>query len=207
MLNYAAVNLADKDLLYGKEFLRNMRDEQRLTLISANVYLNGTTQLFAEPYVVKDVAGKKVGIFGVTKPMFPTKMADAGFEIKDPIEAARRMVQELSGKCDVVIALAHLGLNQAKNLASEVPGIDVILSGHNRTLSMQPEMVGETAVMQAGAQGKYLGQLDLWVGDGTVEVAQGKCVPLSEKIADDDRLSHLVKEYDQAIAPGKAGTH
>lgn len=207
MLNYTAVNIADKDLLYGRDFLVNLQDEHGLTLVSANVYMHGTGDLFARPYVIKEVGDKKVGIFGVTKPLFPEKMAAAGFEIQDPVAAARRIVQELKGKSDMVLALAHLGLNQAKNLAGEVPGIDVIISGHNRSLSTRPEMVGETVVMQAGAQGKYLGQLDLWVGDDKIEVAQGKCVPLNDKIADDERLSHLVKEYDQAVAPGHAGTH
>lgn len=205
ILDYDALNLADKDLQYGKAFLEQMQKQYHLPFISANVYHRGSDELFVKPYVIKQVGGLKIGIFGVAMPLFPEKMANLGFEIRDPTEAARRMVAELSKPCDVVIALSHLGLPSSKKLAAEVNGLDFVISGHHRSLSTKPDRIGETVVMQAGAQGKYLGHIEFEVTDGTVALTTGRTIPLSQKIRDDSKLRQLVKEYDDA-STASAGT-
>ncbi len=207
MLNYDAINLADKDLQYGKQFLQEMDDEHDLPFISANVYHHGTDELFAEPYRIKTVGSTRIGIFGVTKQLFPDKMAESGFEIRDPMTAARAMVEKLGEECDVIIALAHLGLPGAKELAQEVPGIDFIVSGHQRSMTIRPDAVGETTIMQVGAQGKYLGHVEFEVGDDGFKFLSGKTVALSAKIPDDPELSALVQEYDDSVEKRRGGTH
>src|SRR5690606_27129658 len=55
-------------------------------------------------------------------------------------------------------------------LASRVAGIDVILGGRSVTPLPEPILVsnnkGKTAVTNAGAQGRFLGVLDLDIGEG-----------------------------------------
>ena len=63
----------------------------------------------------------------------------------DPIETAKEMVTLLreKEKVDLVIALSHGGLEKGKDgrytegedvrLAKDVPGIDVVISGHSHT--------------------------------------------------------------------------
>lgn len=47
-----------------------------------------------------------------------------------PVDAARAALAELNGTCDVVVALTHLALASDRDLAEQVPQIDVILGGH-----------------------------------------------------------------------------
>ena len=49
---------------------------------------------------------------------------------KPPIETARAAVADLKGKADAIVALTHLSLDEDRQLAEQVPGIDVILGGH-----------------------------------------------------------------------------
>ncbi len=198
LLNYDAINLADKDLQYGRGFLDELRQQLRLPFISANVYDAETGQRFAQPYVLKEVNGSTVAIFGVTMAA-PNLMQGTGFEVRDPVQAARSMVQELRERCDVLVALAHLGLTGALDLAEQVPGIDVIISGHNGSHVQAPHRVGHTLIMQPGSKGKYLGQLDLVLRSGKLADAEGRTVALTDRIPDDPKLAELVKEYDEAV--------
>ena len=47
-----------------------------------------------------------------------------------PVDAARAAVARLKGKCDVVVALTHLALDGDRQIAEQVPEIDLILGGH-----------------------------------------------------------------------------
>ena len=53
------------------------------------------------------------------------------------------------------------------SLATAVPGIDVIVGGNSRKAFEQPEIVGNTLVVQAGDYGRYVGRLDLTIDDET----------------------------------------
>ena len=208
-MKYDAINLAERDLQYGIDYIREMRDRYNLPFISANVYLAGQDKLFAPPYVIKKMGDLKVGIVGVVKPPANKRMITAaqGFEIRDPFSAAAEVVRELKGKCDVIVTLSHLGFEGSKQLATDLPEIDLVVSGHGRNLSRSPLMLGNTCLMQPGSKGKYLGQIDVQVADGEVQILQARMVSLNRSIADDAQLANLVHEYDTRTAAPKTGTN
>ena len=47
-----------------------------------------------------------------------------------PVVAAREQLAQLQGKVDAVIALTHLSLAADQDLVTQVPGIDLVLGGH-----------------------------------------------------------------------------
>jgi 5'-nucleotidase / UDP-sugar diphosphatase len=47
-----------------------------------------------------------------------------------PVDAARAAVARLNGKADVIVALTHLALDGDRQIAEQVPEIDLILGGH-----------------------------------------------------------------------------
>jgi 5'-nucleotidase len=171
--------------------------------------------------------GLKVGIFGlmgkdavaVTPTMKPLTF--------DAIEvAAQAMVDELRTQdgVDVVIALSHSGINQAGQgedavLATKVPGIDVILSGHTHDSLTTAVKVGKTIITQAGRYGENLGKLSLTVtrnagaadggvydaGDAgvvaraTVTLNAYELVPIDDSVAGDATTETRVGTYKAAI--------
>ncbi len=202
MFHYDAINLGEKDLQYGRDFLERMKKKYHLPFISANVLLIGTENLFTDPFVIKKIAGKKVGIFGVTTPKIARRLvtAETGFEITDPVIAAEKIVAQLKKKgCTVIIALAHLGATDVQTFAKSVAGLDIVIGGHGWNRSKVPTMVGNTVIMMAGDKGKYLGELDFSVAATGVKVAESKTVSLNSQIPDDPQLARLVKSYDDEL--------
>jgi hypothetical protein len=201
LLNYDAINLGEKDLQYGSEFLNEIGKMHKLPFVSANVYKYGTEELFAEPYLIKQKGNLKIGIFGVTTQSGARHLVkpSTGFEVKDPMAAAQKSVNELRQKCDVVIALAHLGLNGAKELAKKVSGIDIIISGHDTQRTQKPAQIGKTVVMQTGSKGQYLGHLEFKFASNSVSLVEGKLVSLNAQIPDDQKLAGLVSEFDKSF--------
>ncbi len=78
----------------------------------------------------------RVGIFGlVTREAATYPAAKEGVTIAPEIETARSMVAELRKASDIVVLISHCGQDVDEKIASEVPGIDVIVG---RPLALTP---------------------------------------------------------------------
>jgi len=104
--------------------------------------------------------GLKIGVFGVMVPMVTERMASrhaSQFMWEQPIPIAFRMVEELRGHVDLLIALTHIGNTQDQKLAEACPEIDIIFGGHSHTVLEQPVKINNTWIAQGGSHGRYLG--------------------------------------------------
>jgi 5'-nucleotidase/UDP-sugar diphosphatase len=151
-------------------------------ILSANVKTKDGKYLADAPYIIKTFNGVKVGIFGLTTTETrtigtPDYIKNVTFE--DELPVAKAMVAELRGKqkCDVVIAITHMGLyadNKAgsRMIAANVSGIDLIVDGHSHTAIKAP-------VMEKAPNGKMVPivqayQWGLNVGKGVLTVSKDK---------------------------------
>ena len=117
-------------------------------ILCANINIPNTShQLkllnkYVNSYTIKNFGRVKVGIFGLITP-------DAAFiSNPSPVEilndsltfmTAYNMVQTLKNKhCQVIICLSHLGLVRDSILAASIPGINVILGGHDHFATETP---------------------------------------------------------------------
>lgn len=127
-----------------------------------------------ENYGVKDYAivernGIKIGVFGLMGEDAASKAPMSEVEFANPIKSAQRIVKILKEqeKTDIIICLSHSGTwrdpskSEDEVLAREVPEIDVIISGHTHTRSVEPIMVGKTIIGSAEDSGKYLGVIEI----------------------------------------------
>jgi 5'-nucleotidase/UDP-sugar diphosphatase len=194
-LGYDAMTLGDQDFQWGAATLKERMSEAQFPFLSANVYVGGTQQLFAQPYVLKEMAGHQVAIIGVTSRnlvnFVPSGSPDpvlAG----EPIESVRGVVDSLNGKADVIIVSSNLGIDLDEQLAAAVPGIDVIVGGNPGTLMPEPyrDPTNGTVITQAGYQGEWVGKLTLQIdGSGKVTSAQSETVTLTADYADDPEMA------------------
>jgi len=92
-------------------------DGQAFPKVPANVVLTA-----------RDGAGRqaRIGMFGLTI----DGNAAAYVRYLDPFETARRQVADLTATSDVIVALTHLAINQDEALAESVPGLAMVLGGH-----------------------------------------------------------------------------
>lgn len=169
-LGYDMATAGNHEFDFGQEVTREAIRFARFPLLSANVLDERTGAAWGglRPYILRDVDGIRVAVFGLTTPttvdiQWPRTLA--GIRFADPFTAARDLISRLrrDERADVVVALSHLGYAPDLLLAGTVSGIDLILGGHSHTRLAQQVWVGETLVMQTGALGRALGRVDLVV--------------------------------------------
>jgi len=157
---------------------------------------------FVRSHMIVSRAGLRIGLIGVvtTDPFNYSDEVNA--MLRDPYEAAGKSAQILQGRgCDVVICLSHLGKLQDEYGLSQVPGIDIIVGGHSHDAIPEPEFVNGKIIVQAGAFGKYLGELKIDVdrGSGRVEVLDYRLHEINSKIKKDNHLLKELKELKIGI--------
>ena len=163
-------------------------------------------------YVVIERGGIRFGIFGVLgkEAMHYTSGGAATFA--DPIETAKEMVKLLreTEKVDVVIALSHGGVEKGKDgrytegedvrLAKDVPGIDVVISGHSHTLLQEAIIVNDrTPVVQTGKESKNLGELVITIDGNKLTVESYKLHPIDDTIAGDRAIADEIDKLKKGV--------
>jgi len=136
--------------------------------------------------------GLKVGVFGLIGEDAISLVGDAGeVQFLDQHATARQAVQEFQDQgAHVIVAITHAGVRGDRELAREVPGIDVIVGGHCHTALHRPVLEGDTIIVQAGSLGTYLGQLELAYNTNT-----GKL-----RVRNDDNHSPFLISVDDTFA-------
>ncbi|MBL4739428.1 MAG: bifunctional metallophosphatase/5'-nucleotidase [Sneathiella sp.] len=149
---------------FGPEVTKNRVAESAFPWLGTNIQeADGAQFAGAKAYLVKDVAGYKVGFFGLTTPE-TVSLSSPGENVVfiDVIEAAKKAVSHLkSDGADIIVALTHMDLSDDIRLAKEVKGLHLILGGHDHRTFASVE--NGVAILQAGSDLRYLGVLDLIV--------------------------------------------
>lgn len=153
---------------------------QKYQILAANIEGAGTQldpQDAAHPLglygttAVRTCGGVKIGFFGLITPSVTT-ISDFGDVKLRPLETtATQQIAALKQQgAEVIVLLSHLGVDDDKQLAADVRGIDVIVGGHSHTRLDQAIHVGQTWITQTGARFERLGRMDLAVqADGKLD--------------------------------------
>ena len=202
-LNAAAVG--ERDLALGLKELRRLAKAHRLKLLAANL-VDGAGKPAFESGFVTEVAGVKVGLFGVTE--VPEGQAapikEAGLKTLPPAEVATKEVARLRGLgATVVVALAHVGTAGARALLTKVPGIDFAVVGHTSSADPIATRAGTGYFAEAHRQGKQIGAFKLHVIAGQPGFVdggrrQGLVALMDRQRKDYERFSTLVKNEANA---------
>ena len=221
-LNYDAMAVGNHEYNFGLKVLEKARREAKFPWLSANTYNKGTNKTHYQPYIVKEVAGVRVGILGLTTPGVPTwenAPNYAGLEFRQPLLEAKKWVPVLRGKerADVVIIAMHMGIeedlrtgelnpgqvqneNQAVAIAKQVPGIDLIFMGHTHR-DIPSLTVNGVLLTQANHWGRHLARADLYlekVGPRWRVYARGaRTLPVDDKVIADEEIVKLAGPYNR----------
>ena len=208
LTGYAAMAPGNHDFNYGFDRLLELSAMMDFPLLSANVKkANGENLL--TPYEIITLDGLTVGLFGLTTPETLSKTDPrnvAGLTFADPATAATDMVGILQGKgCDVIIALTHLGVDNAtapserSSALAQVAGIDLIIDGHSHTRLEGGQAVGGALLGQTGAYGENIGVITL-TKSGSAITKEAKLIAISgdedDALATDAAVVTKVAELD-----------
>ena len=162
-----------------------------------------------ESYRFFERGGVKIAVIGQAFPYMPIAnpgwmFPEYSFGIRD--ERMQEMVDEVRGQgAELVVCLSHNGFDVDKKMASNVTGIDVILSGHTHDALPEPVLVGETIIVASGSNGKFVSRVDLDVRDGRMMGFRHKLIPIfSDVITPDAEVAAIIDAerapYAEAMA-------
>jgi sulfur-oxidizing protein SoxB len=93
---------------------------------------------------------------------------------------------------DLIVVVSHLGYPQELQLAQEVAGIDVLLSGHTHNRLYDAVVVNGAIVMQSGCHGSFIGKLEVQVEEKRVRDFRHELIAIDESIKPDPEVEALV---------------
>lgn len=212
MLDYAAINLTQRDFGDGVEFMSELKSHGDIPLISANIFDPQSGENFAEPFHIEKVdihpeaknppfRHLKIGIIGLTEPRDKLILRgdpEKNLTSTDPVPEAQKYVKKLSGKADLIAVLFNGRFNTLQSIIENVTGIDVIIMGgeYYRIRQLKDP---EPIVVSSPSLGKYASSVTLVLnGHKNIVSHEANRYPLNEKIPDDPEMSKLVKRFNQA---------
>lgn len=200
-IGYDAGTLGNHEFDNGVEALAAALKFANFEIVSANYDVKGTMlEGRVKPYVVKTLAGIRVGLFGlgISPVALITPENFKGITYIDPVVAARDVVKTLREKerCNLVVCMSHLGYSRAprrnetvgdSQVAAQVDGIDFIASGHSHLFMEQPveqtqPCGAKTLIFQVGKSGINVGRVDFTFRNGKLLGATGRVLSLSEAV-------------------------
>jgi len=200
-MKFDAMVVGNHEFDFGPKVLKERIAQARFPVLGANV--SGFAGL--KPYIIKNLQGVRVGIIGVVTPetsvtTHPRNVA--GMTFSTPESAVKKYLAKLKGRADIIIVLSHCGFQADRELAAKVPGIDVIVGGHSHSKILQPEVVGQTIIVQAWEHAKALGVLNLRIKDGKVAGFDGALQEISPATGTaNGQVQEIVTRYQR-----RAGT-
>ena len=193
------------EFAYGPKVFKELTSRLDYPVLAINVYHTGTKNTDFSPYIVKEIGEARVGMVGIASNIVDKAMPPAyseGLYFTLGREELPEVIDTLRSreKVSLIILISHLGFPQDMKLLSEVPGVDICLSGHTHNRLYQPVIQGKTVIIQSGCHGSFLGRLDLEVDDGKIIGYRHQLIEVEADIKPDPEVADLVK---QTLAPYK----
>ena len=186
------------EFAYGPRQFRKVAARLDYPVLAVNCYDDTTGDLVFLPSTVCEAGGLQVGVIGIAATIIDKVMPLSYSEgVRFSLGNA-----ELPGQIahlrddegvDLVVVISHLGFPQEVQLAREVDGIDVLLSGHTHNRLFEPAVVNDTVIIQSGCHGSFLGRLDLTVENRRVKHFDHRLIVVGEEIRPDPGVEDLVE--------------
>ncbi len=229
-LGYDAMACGNHEFNYGLQLLWKVKSEAKFPILAANLrqtYTRKDGVKYFRPYVIRKIAGFRVGIVGFITPEVPRWEVPEnyrGYEFEQIVDAARRVIPEVRKQVDLLVVIAHSGLgreldaatppatdespgeNAMAALAEQVPGIDVILFGHTH-LEVPEKFVNGVLLAQAKNWGQSLARVtiemhrdasDHW----TIAAKHSATIPVTDAVSADPEILRLAAPYERETQAG-----
>lgn len=191
------------EFAYGPQQFRKLCAALNYPMLAVNVFDQTTRAPVFPPYIVKEMAGLRIGLIGIASNIvdktMPPKFSEGIYFTLGKTELAEAVTRLRNEEgVDCIVLISHLGFPQDMKLMSEVSGVDVCLSGHTHNRLYAPVKSGETLVIQSGCHGSFLGRLDISIENKKIVGYKHKLLEVEAALEPDAEISALL---ESALAP------
>ena len=215
-MGYDAMTLGNHEFNFGLGLIKRLQAQADFPILGANVQYTDGTQ-FVAPYTIIYRDNIRIGVIGLTNPDVPRwdgEKVDA-LKFEGVAGAARKACDELKGKCDFIIAVAHVGLypeydedhgtDAGETILKACPEIKVLMLGHAHvTLN---EKIGDTVVLACRNSAREVARFDISVDEkNQITGVTGSIVDMAN-YQPSEAIRSLVKDaHEKTIAFVTGGT-
>ncbi len=198
-MNYDAITLGDKDLLYGNGFLNSL---QNIPWVAANLQLEGLTLPPSRTKVLAN--GLKVFVTAVADPDLFYASSDSNVKLSDPLAALQQQIDTVrkSDSPDLIVVLTHMPRDKGMKFL-DVPGVDIVINGHiekdSDIIDMTPVQKAGKIFVQPGPLGQKMGELRVHINPDGEKTYQQKMVRLGSKAPMDPEMTQLYDAYNTEV--------
>ena len=183
-LEYDAWVVGNHEFDWGMECFERALQRSNMPVFAANMLMEGklagefpdAKHPFAkiQPFILKEIAGIKIAIIGITTPGMPFWLwpeFTRGLDFRHPVEPVRRAIASAKSRAaDAIVLTGHMGLktrtggddfaNTVMALTSEFPETAVFIAGHTHQ-DVPSRLTNGVLFTQADHFGIHAGRVDL----------------------------------------------
>ncbi len=200
LMNYDAVALGDKDLVYGNAFFNQWK---KIPFVASNLKLSGVD--YIPEFKIRNLEnGMKIVILALADPELFYLGGDQTVSIAPARETLDRVLPVVLKKerPDLTILLTHMKKEKALSFAG-IPGINVIVNGNIETeediIDMEPQKKSGTIFVQAGPRGQKVGDLKVTLNRGGNISFSHQMIKLDSHVNFDSEMVKLYEKYNEEI--------
>ncbi len=228
-LEYDAWILGNHEFDWGIEPFQQTLARSAMPILAANTLLEGkpagafsdAKHPFAkiQPFIIKEIAGIRIAIIGVTTPGMPFWFRPEftrGIDFENPVAPVRRAIARAKADgADAIVLSGHMGLkartggddfaNNVTALTSEFPETAVFIAGHTHQ-TIPSRIVNGVLLTQADHFGIHAGRVDLVFDRRSKKLLerQASCELMDRRVRRDhvvlSRTKSLLAESEVALS-------
>lgn len=195
-LNYDVWVLGNHEFDFGLNVLSTSLDQFKGTALAGNIFWE-SGKPYLPAYKIVERQGVKIGIIGMDTPMTAefAKGTDRvkGLNFTDPVGAVKTVIQQIHGKVDAIVLVAHMGIDNENqrpgtgvgDIARANPELAAIVAGHMH-VKVDKEVINGVIVTEPDRYGRALSRIDL-----QFEQQNGKYVLINK-----DSYTYSIKDVD-----------
>ncbi len=189
------------EVAYGTAQFQKLMGELQAPVSAYNFQETRSGKRLFKPAVTLERGGARVSFIGITDVTTSLRQPQAVGIDTTHLEGLREFVAGLrqSEHPDLVVAVTHTGLSISRELARQIPELDVVLSGHTHERTLEPILEGKVLVVEPGSMGSFLGRLEVAVGPRGVVSHSFRLIPVRASAYPEDPSEK--KRVEASLAP------
>lgn len=199
-MKYDAMVLGNHDFDFPIQVMQRNAESAQFPFLSANTFYREAKPSFLHSSIIKEIDGVKIGIVGVTDDeshYYTHPQNVEGISFTDHFEAAQKEVDELRGRTDIIIALAHLhGDNPL--LPARVSGIDVEIGGGQDVVDF-PKQIEGTWLISPGKHAEVLNQINIQTMGGKMIGLNFAHLFMTDNLPSDPKVNEIIDRYSSQL--------